>query len=74
MLSCVTDCDQISQHPNNTSGSKQLFSFPKGERFLHYRKPYNNLISYEAPSAFKKTRVVGQTQGFGVSQRPELFP
>ena len=47
MLACVSDCDQISQHPTNTSSAKQLFSFPKGPRFVHYKKPYNKEVGYD---------------------------
>ena len=74
MLACVTDCNEISNHPANTSGSKQLFSFPKGARFLHYYKPYNRQLAYEADSQFKRERVFGKSNGFGHAERPELFP
>lgn len=73
MLSCVTDPEQISNNPSNNSLSKQLYSFPKGARFLHYKKACNKEVSYEAQSQFKIQRVYGQTLGFGVA-RPDLFP
>ena len=49
MLSCVTDCEQICHDPTNHSSSKQLYSFPRGPRFVHYKKPYSDNI-YETTS------------------------
>ena len=74
MLACVSDCDQISGNPSNNSGAKQLYSFPKGPRFLHYKKPHNPNISYEARSDFSAQKNYGRSGGFGVPDRPELFP
>ena len=74
MLACVTDCEQISNHPANSSGAKSLHSFPKGPRFLHYSKPYTREVSYDNASNFKKSRVFGKTYDFGHAERPELFP
>lgn len=71
MLSCVTDCDQVCQNPSNTSTSKHLFSFPKGPRFVHYKKSYNDSI-YNSKSDFNKGRRHSQATSFGVA-RPELF-
>ena len=73
MLTCVTNQDQISQNPSNTSLAKQLYTFPKGPRFVHYTKGYNREVSYEAPTQFKKPKNFGKSLGFGVA-RPELFP
>ena len=55
MLACVTDCEQISHNPTNSSTTKQLYSFPKGRRFLHYKQPYNREVGYDLPSGFKKS-------------------
>ena len=74
MLACVTDCNDISQHPVNNSNTKQLFSFPKGPRFLHYNKGYNRELSYEAKTAFRREKVFGKSNGFGHAERPEIFP
>ena len=74
MLACVTDCEEISQNPTNNSRSKQLFSFPKGKRFLHYPQPYNNILSYGQKSDFAINKLYGKSSGFGVGGRPELFP
>lgn len=71
MLSCVTDCEQICSNPSNNSNSKHLFSFPRGPRFLHYKKAYNDNI-YESQSDFRKMRNFGERTSFGVA-RPELF-
>ena len=74
MLACVTDCEQIRGNPSNNSSAKQLFSFPKGPRFLHYGRPANPNISYKAQSDFSNRKTFGKSNGFGVSDRPELFP
>ena len=74
MLACVTSAEEISQNPTNNSPAKQLFSFAKGPRFLHYRKPYNSTVAYDKASSFSNSKVFGTTNGFGVASRPELFP
>ena len=52
MLACVTDSAQISQNPTNTSNTKQLYSFPKGPRFLHYSKKNTEHVLYDNSSQF----------------------
>ena len=52
MLACVTDSTQISQHPVNNSNTKQLYSFPKGPRFLHYSKKNTEHVIYDNSSQF----------------------
>ena len=76
MLACVSDCDQICSNPTNNSKSKQLFSFPKGKRFSHYKIPYNKEICYELPSEFikKDIPVHGKSTQFGIGDRPDIFP
>ena len=74
MLACVTDSTQISQHPANSSNTKQLYSFPKGPRFLHYAKKNTEHVLYDNSSQFSKSKLYGKSLGFGVPERPDLFP
>jgi len=45
----MSTCQQISQSPVNTSTAKQLFSFPKAERFPKIKKNLNDKIAYDLP-------------------------
>lgn len=56
----------------NTSSSKQLFTFPKDERFKQ-SSPYCSNASYDLPSEFRnRNSNVQVPTTFGV-MRPELF-
>ena len=72
MLACVSTTDQIANHPANASTTKQLFSFPKGQRFLHYKKVLNHELQYSLRSEFRRSNSHLKTT-FG-APRTELFP
>ena len=50
-MSIITsNCEQISRAPTNTSKAKQLFSFPKGDRFGKKAKHLTEVIGYDLPT------------------------
>lgn len=57
----ISNCDEICKSPTNTSPSKMLFSFPKGERFQKSRKTLCD--QYYEPHFIETAR--STTFGFG---------
>jgi predicted transcriptional regulator len=60
----VSNCVSICNSPLNNSMSKNLFSFPKQERFKEHKKILNEKIQYELPNV-RMTR----TCGFGYGNK-----
>eukprot|EP01017_Pseudomicrothorax_dubius_P003770 TRINITY_DN10613_c0_g1_i1.p1 TRINITY_DN10613_c0_g1~~TRINITY_DN10613_c0_g1_i1.p1 ORF type:complete len:285 (+),score=39.55 TRINITY_DN10613_c0_g1_i1:144-998(+) len=50
----ISDPNQIFNSPLNSSTAKQLYSFPKGQRFKDLIKPSHNGSIYELPSMREK--------------------
>lgn len=46
----VSNSEQISKSPTNTSTAKQLFSFPKANRFSNGSRNISEVIGYDLPS------------------------
>lgn len=68
----ISNCESINKSNLNNSPAKQLYSFPKDERFKT-PDPYHTRIAYEPSQNFGKYHVqTNVPTTFGV-QRPELF-
>ena len=66
----ISNCDWISKNSTNTSTSKQLYTFPQGERFLHYKDAENSTVQYGSPTGFRTGHTLLDQGTFGVSDRP----
>jgi hypothetical protein len=60
----VSTADEINRCPNNTSPTKQLYTFPKSSRFIIPSKKLNQKVAYDLPST-KSAR----SAGFGYGKR-----
>ncbi len=66
----ISDCYEISQSNLNNSKAKQLYSFPKSDRFTSNHRLANPKLCYEQSPLFKGKKLVVK---FGSEKRVDPF-